>query len=80
MSITYDELERLYVDMEYKFNVYKNRCKRYLDQASLDSHGNLIMEDLSCKDKADDALQSFTEAYELFHEKKKEFEGEGYSG
>lgn len=80
MSITYDELERLYVDMEYKFNVYKNRYKRYLDQASLDSHGNLIMEDLSCKDKADDALQSFTAAYELFHEKKKEFEGEGYSG
>lgn len=80
MSITYDELERLYVDMEYKFNVYKNRYKRYLDQASLDSHGNLIMEDLSCKDKADDALQSFTEAYEFFHEKKKEFEGEGYSG
>ena len=80
MSITYDELERLYVDMEYKFNVYKNRYKRYLDQASLDGHGNLIMEDLSCKDKADYALQSFTEAYELFHEKKKEFEGEGYSG
>ena len=47
MSITYDELERLYVDMEYKFNVYKNRYKRYLDQASLDGHGNLIMEDLS---------------------------------
>ena len=80
MSITYDELERLYVDMEYKFNVYKNRYKRYLDQVSLDGHGNLIMEDLSCKDKADDALQYFTEAYELFHEKKKEFEGEGYSG
>lgn len=38
------------------------------------------MEDMSCKDRADEALQSFTEAYDLFHKKKKEFEGECYSG
>lgn len=80
MSVSYDELEHLYLDMEYKFTVYKNRYKKYLDQASLDSHGNLIMEDMSCKDRADEALQSFTEAYDLFHKKKKEFEGESYNG
>lgn len=74
MALTLEELEQKHTDLCYKFTVYKNRYKRYLDQAYIDSSGRLSMTDLSLKDSADEAYQVFLSAYEAYQQYRKEFE------
>ena len=74
--LTLDELEQKHTDLCYKFTVYKNRYRRYLDQAYIDSTGRLCMEDLSLKDSADEAYQIFISAYEQYQQYRKEFESQ----
>ena len=76
MALTLEELERKHTDLCYKFTVYKNRYKRYLDQSYIDPSGRLAMIDMSLKDSADEAYQIFLSAYEQYQEYRKEFEAE----
>lgn len=74
MALAIEDLEQKHTDLCYKFTVYKNRYKRYLDQAYIDSSGRLSMTDLSLKDLADEAYQVFLSAYEAYQQYRKEFE------
>jgi len=74
MAITLEQLEQKHTDLCYKFTVYKNRYKRYLDQSWIDSNGKICMSDFSLKDAADEAYQVFLEAYENYQQYVKEFE------
>lgn len=80
MSITIDELERLHVDLQYKFDVYINLYKRYLDQSLIDERGYLCMRDMVCKDLADSAKTAFEEAYSNFRTKYQEYSEEQSNG
>lgn len=73
MSINFEEMQRAYVDLNYKFDVYKNRYKKYLDQSFIDGSGNLCMRNMACKDSADIAEVNFKQAYANYQKMKEDY-------
>lgn len=76
MALTIEQLEHLHTDLCYKYTVYKNRYKKFLDNSWIDSNGQFAVRDLSLKDDVDVAYDIFKKAYDAYQIFKQEYDAE----
>lgn len=74
--VTLEQLQNLHTDLCYKYTVYKNRYKRFLDNSWIDSNGQFAIKDLALKDDVDKAYAIFKSAYDAYQIFKQEYERE----
>lgn len=76
MSVTVEELDRLYTDVCYRLTVYKNRYKRYLDGITVSPEGQIQLDGLVLKDDCDAAYSDFTDSLLTYNERRVQYNDE----